>query len=403
MKILYITQYFAPEIGASQIRATALTAALARAGHQVTVVTAMPNHPQGVIHLAYRGRLWASEKVNGIRIIRLWIKTSPVASPVARMVSYLSFLAGSLFAGTLLTMARRFDLVYVTSPPLPAAAAALWLKKIFGIPMVFEVRDLWPESAIALGQLKNPLLTTLGRWLEKQCYQQARHIVTVSRGLKERIAAVGHDRRKISVIFNGAITISRRAEAKPPESVFLVIYAGLMGLAQGLETVLRAAFFLKDDPGIRFCLMGEGPCKKRLLEMKYRLKLDNVTFRSAVCPDLAHLWLTRADLALVPLRRMKLFKSALPAKLFAAWGCGLPVVLTVDGEARRLLDKARAGVYVPPESPGRLAGAIRKLARDPAACRRYGRNGRQLVAAEFRLTDQARRLTDLLEKLVASC
>jgi glycosyltransferase involved in cell wall biosynthesis len=180
---------------------------------------------------------------------------------------------------------------------------------------------------------------------------------------------------------------------------FLVLYAGIHGVAQGLETVLQAAHRLASDPGIQFLFVGEGPCKDDLRRLKDELGLSNVHMLDAQPRVIIPTYLSAADVALVPLRRLELFKGALPSKMFDAWACGCPVLLGIDGEARQVLERARAGIFVEPESVEAMAEAIRDLAADRERCREYGANGRHFVKAHYSRQAQAQRLTELLEGL----
>ncbi|HEC33773.1 MAG TPA: glycosyltransferase WbuB, partial [Chloroflexi bacterium] len=172
MRVLYLSQYFPPEVGATQTRAYEMATGLIRAGHQVTMLTEVPNHPEGIIRPEYRGRFWTRETLDGIDVIRVWVKTAPVKTMRTRLAFYLTYMLNATLAG--LVLARgRYDVVYATSPPLFVGGAALALSLLRRIPLVFEVRDLWPESAVALGELENPRFIRWATWLEECCYRRA--------------------------------------------------------------------------------------------------------------------------------------------------------------------------------------------------------------------------------------
>jgi glycosyltransferase involved in cell wall biosynthesis len=185
------------------------------------------------------------------------------------------------------------------------------------------------------------------------------------------------------------------------DDCFLAIYAGIHGIAQGLTTVLQAAQRLRDTPDIHFLFVGDGPCKAELLAQKRELQLPNVTMVAAQPRRAIPAFLSAADVALVPLRKLDLFKDALPSKIFDAWACECPIVLSMEGEARHVLESAQAGVFVPPESPQALAQAISNLSQEPERCREYGRRGRRFVEQHYSRQAQARQLTQLLEALVS--
>jgi len=407
MRVLYLSQYFPPEVGATQTRAYEMAAGLVRAGHQVTMLTEVPNHPQGIVHPKYRGRLWTRERLDDIDVIRVWVKASPVKTMGARLSFYLSFMVGATLAGLLLA-GGHYDAIYATSPPLFVGGAALALSLLRRIPLVFEVRDLWPESAVALGELRNPLFIRWATWLEELCYHRARRVVIVTAGIRDRLLERGFPPKQLALIRNGANTDLFRPQPGAGEALrhelgvgdqFLVLYAGIHGIAQGLEIVLQAARRLEDADHIRCLFVGDGPCKADLLRLREQLGLSNVIMLDAQPREAIPAYLSAADIALVPLRRLELFRSAVPSKMFDAWACECPVVLSIEGEARRILEQAQAGIFVEPESAESLAEAIETLSASRHRCREYGANGRHFVEAHCSRQAQARQLVDLLEAL----
>lgn len=407
MRVLYLSQYFPPEVGATQTRAYEMATGLIRAGHQVTMLTEVPNHPEGIIRPEYRGRFWTRETLDGIDVIRVWVKTSPVKTMRTRLAFYLSYMLNATLSG--LIMARgRYDVLYATSPPLFVGGAALALSLLRRIPLVFEVRDLWPESAVALGELKNPHFIRWATWLEEHCYHRARRIVVVTQGIRDRLLERGFPREKLAFIPNGANTDLFCPQPEAGQALrrelglgdrFLVLYAGIHGIAQGLETVLQAAQQLADVPHIHFLFVGGGPRKADLVKLKEDLALSNVTMLDSQPREAIPPYLSVADVALVPLRRLELFESAVPSKMFDAWACGCPVVLGIDGEARQVLERAQAGIFVEPESAVAMAETIRTLSADRERCREYGANGRHFVEMHYSRQAQAQQLVKLLEAL----
>ncbi len=372
MRILYLSQYFPPEVGATQTRAYEMARGLVQAGHQVTMLAEVPNHPSGIIPPAYRGKWFERSDLDGIDVLRVWVKASPVKSFRSRMAFYLTFMANGALVGAL--QARGpFDVVYATSPPLFVGGAGLalhWLKRT---PFVFEVRDLWPESAVVLGELRSPRAIALATRLEELCYNRASRVVVVTEGIRQRLLARGQAAEKLVLIPNGANTELfqpqpalgaefRQQHGLRPDD-FVVAYAGIHGIAQGLETVLHAAQVLRDQANIRFVMVGEGPVKPELQQLRADLGLDNVLMLPEQPRTSMPAVLSAADVALVPLRKVELFEHAVPSKLFDAWACGCPVLLSIDGEARRVLEAANGGLFVPPEDPSALAQAISQLAQ----------------------------------------
>lgn len=403
MRILYFSQYFPPEVGATQTRAYEMSRYLAEQGHKVTVVTEVPNHPSGVIPPHYRGRLSERKQENGVDVLRLWVWTSPEKSFKSRMLFYMSYMGMATLAGSLIR--GRYDLVYATSPPLFVGAAGLAASIAKGIPFVFEVRDLWPESAVALGELHNARTIWAADKLERLLYTRARRIVTVTRGIQARLQARGIPPHKLALIPNGANTDLFKPDEPAAERVrtelglegkFVVLYAGIHGIAQGLETVLEAAALLQAQRDIEFVFVGEGPKKASLVALKSEMGIHNVRFLPEVPSTAMPAYLSMAGCAIVPLRDEPVFRGALPSKMFEAWACACPVILSVSGEATNVLRQANGGIAVLPQHPKELARAIEAMKANPTAAAKMGHQGQQFVTRHYTRQEQARKLEQLL-------
>jgi colanic acid biosynthesis glycosyl transferase WcaI len=408
MRILYLSQYFPPEVGATQTRAYEMARGLVRAGHYVTVITEVPNHPHGIIHPEYRGRFYFREKFDDIDVLRLWVSTSPKKNFRGRMAFYFSYMFGASLAGLLLAR-KRYDLVYASSPPLFVGGAALVISYLRRIPLTFEVRDLWPESAVQLDELSHPWAIRLATFLEEACYRRARHIVVVTQGICDRLVERGYASTKLTIIPNGAntelytpqpINQTLRRQLDISSDQFVVAYTGLHGLAHGLETALHAAHKLRDRPDILFLFIGDGPQKAALIQMARELGLPNVRFHAAVPESDLPAYIALADIGLDTRRRISISQGTLPVKMFSYMACERPVLLSVEGEAAELLEHAQAGIAVPPESPGELAEAILTLQANPAARAAFGRNGRAFVEANFSRQKLACQLAQLLRAVL---
>jgi len=387
MRILYISQYFPPEAGATQTRAYEMARNLVRLGHQVTMIAEIPNHPSGIIPPEYRGKWIERVDLEGIDVIRVWVKTSPVKNFRQRILFYLSFMFASTLAGLFLTHGH-FDFVYATSPPLFTGASGLLISILKRIPFVFEVRDIWPESAVALGELANPMAIKCATRLEEACYAHAKKIVVVTQGIRSRLAQRGIQPAKIALVPNGANTelFQFKAEARDRvrsqlnlEGKFVAVYAGIHGIAQGLETVVETAWLLKENPDVHILLVGDGPKKKELAELIRQRELSNLTLVPEQPRQLIPDYLSAADVALVPLRKLEIFSSALPSKMFDAWACQLPVLLSVSGEARDVLDGCEGGLFIPPEDPDALKNGILACQTAPQLRKKWGENGRRFT------------------------
>ncbi len=405
MNVLYLSQYFPPEVGATQNRAYEMATNLVRMGHRVTVLTEMPNHPKGIIHPSYRRRLVMSEELEGVQVLRVWVMASPRKTFVTRLAFYLSFAFMASLVGLL--HRHRYDVVLATSPPLFVGAAGLLIARARRLPFVFEVRDLWPLSAVELGEIRSHTYARLAERLELMLYRHALAVPVVTKGIFDILRARGVPEQKLVFIPNGTNTelfYDRGRGARASMGLtdeFVVMYAGIFGIAQGMETLCEAARLLKGHVQIRFVFVGEGPVKEQVRRLCGRWQLHNVMLLDEVPRDQIPLLLSAADACIVPLKRKPLFHGALPSKMFDAWACGRPVLLAVDGEARRVMEEAEAGVFVEPEDPEVLAKAIMQLAGDLPLARRLGANGRRYVERYFSRRAQAERLAHLLETIVA--
>ena len=407
MRVLYFTQYFPPEVGATQTRADEMTRYLAEQGHSVTVITEVPNHPSGIIPKAYRGRLSERRNEHGVDVLRLWVWASPEKTFTSRLRFYLSYMVMATLAGTLVR--GKYDVVIATSPPLFVGAAGLVAALVRRIPFVFEVRDLWPESAIELGELRSKRAIRLAEKLEALLYRRATRIIGVTNGICSRLLGRGVRQSKVVLIPNGAnidlfsydqASAHSLASTFGLEGKFVALYAGIHGIAQGLETILEAAHILRGRDDIVFIFIGEGPRKSELLERKETMGLANLLFLPEVPTHEMPGYLSLAGCAIVPLRDEPLFRGALPSKMFEAWSCGRPVVLSVAGEAVELLNQANAGIAVAPENPRETAAAILYLAEHRPEATRMGESGARFVRSHFSRREQARKLEALLKTIV---
>ncbi len=414
MRILYLSQYFPPEAGATQTRAYEMTRNLVRLGQAVTVIAEVPNHPAGVIHPEYRQTLFERSSLEGVEVIRVWVKTSPVKNYRNRMLFYLTFMINAALAGLFLARGR-YDLIYATSPPLFVGGTALALSAARRIPMVFEVRDLWPESAVALGEIANPRAVALATRLEEACYRKARRIVVVSKGIRDRLLERGLPAEKVEIIPNGAnvdlfrFLPEQRAQIRQQlglDNKFVAVYAGIHGVAQGLETLVETARILHMEENLRgedihLLLIGDGPRKAEVAALAEMYRLPNLTLLSEKPRSEIPGYLSAADVALIPLRNIDLFRGALPSKMFDAWACQLPVLLSVDGEARAILEEAQGGWFVPPEDPGKMAEAIIQMKNlSPLECQQMGKNGRAYTIRFYSRQALAEKLLALLTGIV---
>lgn len=415
MNILYVTQYYPPESCAPAARVDEFTREWAREGHHVTVLTGFPNHPEGVLHQAYREGWrggFSREERHGVKVCRTWLYPAPNRGLWKRAANYCSFALSASLTGP--WVASGDSVVIATSPQILAGAAGYAIARLRRLPFVFEVRDLWPQSLEAVGQAsaQSPLYRGVGR-LADFLYSHADRIVVDGEWKRRILEAAGVPSERIALVRNGPADgfchepgspAARAARERVRTNLglgsrFVVLYAGTLGMAHRLETVLEAALQLRKQLGMLFLMIGEGAERERLAELSRRMSLTNVQFlgrqpREAI-PD----YLAAADACLVPLRRSDVFRTAIPCKMFEAMAAAKPVVLGVEGEASDILTRGRAGIVVPPEDSSALAAALLRLQSDPVLCRRLGESGRQVALTQYSRRSQARVYLDLLAEL----
>ena len=390
MKILYVSQYFPPEMGAPAARAAELSRHWARMGHEVTVLTGFPNHPTGIVPEDWRSRLHGmhyTETVNGVRVVRTWLWPLPNRKAHERIRNYASFCISAAVSGLALS---KPEVVIATSPQLLVALSGWWLAWWKRVPFVFEVRDLWPESLAAVGAGSEGTLLhrTLGA-IAGFLYRRADRIVVVTPAFKDHLIRYWNvPAAQISVVENGVETDLFRLDPAATEvrkelkveDRFLICYIGTMGNAHGLEIVIAAAEELQTAlPRSLLLLIGEGAEKERIVELAGGRGLSNVRFLSQQPRERIPAYISAADLCLVMLKKTELFKTVIPTKLLEYMACERPVIVAVDGQARQIVEEAGAGVFVQPENSQDLVRAILNLAKDPEHRRKMGSNGRQYI------------------------
>lgn len=405
MKILFVSQYYPPEMGAPAARVSALARRWAAAGHQVTVLTTFPNHPTGVIPKEYRGHLRLEEDDAGVRVIRTYIYAAPNKGIVKRGLNYVSFALSSVLQGA--GPAGRPDLVLATSPQFLVSLSGWALARWKRVPYVLEIRDLWPDSIVAVGALPaaSPAVRVL-RALERFVYRQSDLAVSVTNSFVGHLRE--HGARRVIVIPNGADPslfrpLDDRQEVKKRYGLdgrFVACFGGTLGMAHGLEIVLDAAELLRDEPDVVFWLVGDGARRAELENEARRRGLANVVFQGQVPRQDVPAVLACSDAALVILRPDPLFLTVLPSKMFEAMAAGRPVVLAVAGEARDVLSRAAAGIAIPPGDARALVAAVRSLRADPGAADALGRKGREFVVAHYSHDAMARRYLEELQALL---
>ena len=396
MKILYVSQYFPPEMGAPAARAAELAAHWAQAGHEVSVLTGFPNHPTGVVPAEWRARLrrlFYREKIGGVDIFRTWLWPLPNRKAHERMRTYASFCVSAALRG--LTLPRP-DVVIASSPQLLVGLAGWWIAFARQIPLVFEVRDLWPESLIAVGvgDADSLLHRTLGA-VARFLYERSDLVVVVTPAFKTHLVERWRiPPEKIAIVENGVE--SDLFTPAPPaansalrhqlgaDGKFLVCYIGTMGMAHGLETLLTAAANLQSQHSdVQFLLVGEGAEKERIRADAQSRGLNNVLFLDQQPREKIPAFISAADACLVLLKKTDVFKTVIPTKMLEFMSCARPVILGVEGQARQIVEEAGAGIAIEPENSAALVHAITRLSAHPELGAQLGQKGREYILQNF--------------------
>ncbi|CAN5684621.1 glycosyltransferase family 4 protein [soil metagenome] len=390
-RILFFTHYFPPEGNAPASRVYEMCKRWARAGYDVTVVTCAPNHPLGVLYRGYRNRLVQRRMVDGIRVIRVWTYLAANKGKRRRALNFLSYMASATVAGAL--VCRRPHVLIATSPQFFCGWAGVLVSFVRRIPLILEIRDIWPESAHAVGAMAKSSVLRWLEWLELRMYRCAYRIVTVGEGYKEQLIRRGVDAAKIDIVTNGVDRDLFNARTSG-DSIrqryrlgkrFVVAYVGTIGMASGLDVVLRAARILraKGRDDIALLMVGEGSNRAQLQRSARAESLKNVIFTGRLDKSLMPEALAAANACLVHLRKQALFESVLPSKIFEAAGMKKPIILGVKGHAAALIKRAGAGLCVEPENENQIVAAIEQLAADPELCQRFGESGCAYIRAHF--------------------
>ncbi len=404
MNLLFLADNFPPERNAQASRVYERACYWVQWGHRVTVITCAPNFPEGQLFPGYSNKWYQVSELSGIRVVRVKTFIAPNAGRLARILDFLSYMVTAFFAGL---FQPRPDLVVATSPQFFAAVAACVLAAVRRLPLVLELSDLWPDSIVAVGAMnKNFAL----RWLEELkllLYRRAARIVALTPAFKDNLVRRAVPAPKIDVVLNG-VDLSRFAPRPKDldlarqwgllQDDFVVGYIGTHGMAHALHNVLDAAQLC--PPSIRFLFVGAGAEREKLLAEAKRRALNNVIFVPPQPKENMPAYWSLCDVALVHLKDTPLFATVIPSKIFEAMGMGLPVLLACpEGEASRIVENQRAGLWVPPEDPSALANAVLLLKENRSLLQQLA--ARSLAAApHYTREKQARDMLAVLERVV---
>jgi glycosyltransferase involved in cell wall biosynthesis len=380
--ILFITDNFPPEVNAPASRTFEHCREWVRAGHKITVMTCAPNFPQGRVYKGYKNRLYQTEKMDGIDVVRVWSYITANQGFVKRILDYVSFMISAVIVSPLI---KKPDFVISTSPQFFSACAAYLISFMKKRPFVFELRDIWPESIKAVGAMKDSVVIRLLEKIEMFLYKKAVIIISVTESFKRTLIKRGVSPDKISVVTNGVDLDRFQPRAKDAELVkkyglenkFVAGYIGTHGMAHCLETILDAADKIhKQDGGdqFRFVFLGNGARKNELMERAESMGLDNVVFIDSVPKAEVVKYWSLLDVSVIHLRKTKLFTTVIPSKLFECMGMSIPVLHGVMGESADIVEKEGVGLLFEPENSDKLCENLWKLKDDTKLYKRLKAN-----------------------------
>ena len=410
MKLLFLTQYYPPETGAPQNRLHSLALNLIKVGFEVEVLSAMPNYPKMEIFPEYQGIKEMEETIDGVRVLRSSIYVTKDKGVAKRLMNYFSFVWTSMWSYKRLSKA---DYVLCESPPLFLGISALYLARKLKAKMIFNVSDLWPESAEELDIVSNIFFLGLAYKLEAYLYKKSFLVTGQTQGI---VADINKRFPKVPTMWlpNGIDkevyafndTSDEWIRQHGLEGKNLYMYAGLIGSAQGLDVVIKAKAWImerypEEAKEIQFVLIGDGPEKNHLIELDEELK-TGITFIPNTPKKEVMRMIKEAKGYIVPLKKLKLFLGAIPSKIFDPLAMGIPIVLGVDGEARKLfIDQGNAGLYFEPENHIALAEQVIKLEKTPELAAKMGRSGQAYVEEHFDRKNIAISFKDCIQKMAS--
>jgi len=380
MNALIMTSLFFPEISANSARMTTLAEKLHAEGMDVTVVTAFPYYSKD-FGLEYKNRFVVKEDYNGINVVRTYTSVVRRNTIYRRLITFLSYMVSSAVYSVLAR--KKFDIVISISPPFFTLAAAILVSKIRRIPLVIDIQDLYPDTAIELGKLKNSLLIKIWRTLERIIYKSASAIVVISQGFKNEIVKKGINPNKVFVISGWVNTdrfnpekVSDQEDALGLTGCFVVLFLGSIGYAQGVENIIETAAMVSEQDRIKFLFIGGGIEKKRIMQKTRDLKINNVLFLPPQSFQKIPSFINTSDVCLVHLLERRLYEITIPCKTYEYMAMGKPIIMSARGEAASLVRDNNCGIVVKPEHPESLKRAILDIYENPQKDKKLGRNSR---------------------------
>ena len=381
MHILFVSDNFPPEVNAPSNRTFEHCKQWVKAGAKVTVVTGVPNFPSGKVFKGYRNKLWQTEKINDIDVFRVWTFIYPNKGFIGRIIDYMSFMGTSFLISFFI---KKVDIVVGTSPQFFTVCSARMIGLCKRIPWIFELRDLWPDSIVAVGAMRKRKIFYLLKKIEYSLYRSSSAIVAVTETFKDHLVRTGVDGNKISVVKNGVdvstvIKSSDSLRLKRQlgiEGKFIVGYIGTLGLAHGLDTLVWAAKMLQNDSSakdIKILIMGDGAEKLTLSSLAKKFNLRNILFVDTVPRNVVFEYISMLDLGVVHLKNQTIFRGVIPSKIFEYMAIGIPILHGVPGESADIIISERSGITFEPENPKDLCEKILFLKNSPKQLKEFSR------------------------------
>jgi colanic acid biosynthesis glycosyl transferase WcaI len=409
MHIAYLVQQFLPEVGAGPARVSELASRWRAAGAEVTIVTGMPNRPEGRIHPPYRNKLFVEEDWQGIRVLRSWLYASPKHGTVRTLANNVSFMTTA--AAHALARVGTPDVLIASSPPFFPHVSGWAVARLRRVPLVLEIRDLWPDYLVDMGTLRRGGLPSRALFaLERYLIRRADRTVVVTESFRRRVIEKGAAEGSVAVVPNGVDVDSYFAsdECPPLEAMNrggrgpVVGYLGNIGAGQDLGAVVRAAELVEQrDPGVTFVLAGDGPQARQVQSLARERRLGNLLLHGPIAKDRTRAFYNACDLCLVPLADVAVFQETVPSKLFEIMACERPVLASLGGEAAEIVRGSASGIVAAPGNPESIAdGVLDLLARPEAERRDMGRRGRAYVTERYNRDVLASRYLELLRAVV---
>ncbi len=384
-----MSQYYPPEMGAPASRVSELAKYWSKMGQKVTVITGMPNHPDGIVHPTYKWEYFKEEKTLGVHVLRVFLYATANKGVIKRIISFLSFMTTSLILGLLKS---HTDIVIATSPQLFVGLSGLIIAKMKKKPFVFEIRDIWPQSAVELGVIKNKQVIRAMEMLENILYSKANMIIVAVKGMKKILVSRGVNGNKIHYIPNGIdeerfntekkeFILGKKVELKDK---LIIGYIGTIGLAHGLQIIPEAAAKIRNS-NVHFIIIGDGAEKDKLLQTIKAYNLKNVSFLGVMPREYIPSILGEIDLGFIHLKYIPFFKNAaLPSKLFEIMAAGKPVLAGISGTVSDFIKENDIGYVFKQDDPDSLVNAIENILKENKdILKKKGEKGKYIAIRDF--------------------